>query len=191
MASLKMHKNEVMMVKIKEDKLVLERRIEQQAEEHAERANKLYLAEFRADLYRATNRLICKLREDVKAQSLRANNAEEHFQRVEHDLTHANSELPRKRKQRRVWPADENRGQPEPVTQHIREVGRRIGNQHLRKAEDKDEHTKLVYKLARRLHTDDHLLKGLIEEGKMNLLNFIARMFGRMGPQSPFTDQED
>ena len=70
-------------------------------------------------------------------------------------------------------------------------MGRRIGTQHLRKAEDKDEPTKLVHKLARRLHTDDHLLKGLSEEGKMNLLNFIARMFGRMGPQSPLADQEN
>ena len=110
---------------------------------------------------------------------------------MEHDLTHANSERLRKQNQRRVWPADENRGQPEPVTYHLQEVGRRIGTQHLRKAEDKDEHTKLVYKLARRLHTDDHLLKGPSEEAKMTLLNFISRMFGRMGQQSPFADQED
>ena len=78
-----------------------------------------------------------------------------------------------------------------PVTQHIREVGRRIMTQRLRKAKDKDEHTKLVYELARRLHTNDHPLKGLSEEGKMNLLNFIARKFGRIGPQSPLADQED
>ena len=97
-ASFKMYKKDAMMVKLKEDKLVLERRIEQQAAEHAERADKLVIAEFRAEMFQATDKkgedkLICKLREEANAQCLRANNAEAHVRQLEHDLTQATSEL--------------------------------------------------------------------------------------------------
>lgn len=96
--SLKARKYEAKVAKMAEDNLILERRIEQQAEEHVERANKLVLAEFRAELYQATDKkgedkLICKLREEAKAQCLRANGAEELVQRMETDLKHATSEL--------------------------------------------------------------------------------------------------
>ena len=79
------------------------RRIKEQAEEHAERANKLVLAEFRAEMFQATDKkgedkLICRLREEADAQCLRANNTEEHVRRLEHDFTHANSELLRKQR---------------------------------------------------------------------------------------------
>ncbi len=87
-----------MIATIKEDKLALERRVEEHAELEEDMMSKLQFAEFRADLLegldkKGDDKLICKLREDVNAQWLRATNAEEHVRRLEHDLTHANSQL--------------------------------------------------------------------------------------------------
>ena len=87
-----------MIAAINEDKLALERRVEEHVDLEANMTAKLQKAKFKAALYKALDKtgddkMICEYREASQAQWLRANIAEESVQRLEHDLANANSEL--------------------------------------------------------------------------------------------------
>ena len=107
MTSAKVQEKEDMIAGMKEDKVALERRIEkdkqaleEEVEAHAKCKDKLQVAAFRAEVCEyffdkraANDEVICKYRQDVNAQFLRANEAEAKVRRLENVLNKAHSEL--------------------------------------------------------------------------------------------------
>ena len=107
MTSAKVQEKEDIIAGMKEDKVALERRIEkdkqaleEEVEAHAKCKDKLQVAAFRAEVCEyffdkraANDEVICKYRQDVNAQFLRANEAEAKVRRLENVLNKAHSEL--------------------------------------------------------------------------------------------------